>query len=160
MTGSEPGSAEQLRYRFEIVLHPRPSAAVISGEHVDARGRWPLVAVPPEALTEPFAVAFDAVLAALDQLPRMFTEPDGAILWASANSEEPWQIDGTLAERSGRLLAAEIKGSCPPAAFDQLLAAVGWPQAPVLMQLVRAGVFLDESSFRQHAAAWGTGGAG
>jgi hypothetical protein len=139
-----------------MVLHPRPEAAVLDGEHADTWGRWPVLAVPPEARVEPFAAEFDAVVAALEQLPRMFTEPDGAILWTSAEAGAAWQVDGTLAERAGRLLAAELKGSCPPQAFDQLLAAFGWPQSPVMFQLVRAGVFLDEPGFRRHAAAWGS----
>jgi hypothetical protein len=161
VTAGEQVSAVPTFYRFEIVLHPRPVAAVNAEEPLlDDRGRWPVLAVPPAALAEPFAVEFDAVLAALDRLPRMFTEPDGAILWTSADAEQTWQVDGTLAERSGRLLAAELKGSCLPEAFDQLLAACGWPQASVMFQLVRAGVFLDEPSFRRHAAAWGAVGAG
>jgi hypothetical protein len=37
--------------------------------------------------------------------------------------------------------------------FDRLLGAFGWPSQPLLMQLVRAAVFLDEPTFRRHARA-------
>lgn len=144
---------------FDAVLHPRPAAAVPAGEHADAWGRWPRLDVPREALAEPLAIGVDQAFAELERLPRMFLEPDGAILWTSSSPDQPWQIDGTIAERLGRVLAVEFKGSCPEAAFDRLLAAFGWPVQPVMFQLVRAGVFLDEPGFRRHAAARG-GAAG
>lgn len=147
-------------YRFEVVLHPRPPAAEAAGEQADAWGVWPTLAVPRAGLAATFAVGFDDVLAALDRLPRLVTEPDGAILWASADADQPWQVDGTLAERAGRALAAELKGSCPAAAFDQVLEAFGWPRTPVMLQVVRSGVFLDEATFRRHATARGSRPAG
>lgn len=143
-------------YRFEVVLHPRPATAVAAGERADAFGTWSTLDVPKESLAEPFAVGFDDVLTALDRLPRLVTEPDGAILWAAADAEQRWQVDGTLAERDGWALAAELKGSCPAAAFDRMLEAFGWPRTPVMLQVVRSGVFLDEATFRRHAAARGS----
>ncbi len=147
-------------YRFEVVLHPRPPAATVAGEQADAWGLWPILAVPREGLVATFAVGFDDVLAALDRLPRLVTEPDGAILWASADAGQAWQVDGTLAERDGRALAVELKGCCPAAAFDQLLEAFGWPRTPIMLQVMRSGVFLDEATFRRHAAARGSCQAG
>ena len=35
--------------------------------------------------------------------------------------------------------------------FDLLLAAFGWPQTPLVFQLVRQAVYLDEAAFRQFA---------
>lgn len=153
-------SAHEALYRFEVVLHPRPAGAVIAGERADSFGMWSTLEVPKESLAEPFAVGFDDVLAALDRLPRLVTEPDGAILWASADAGQAWQVDGTLAERDGRALAVELKGCCPAAAFDQVLEAFGWPQTPVMLQVMRSGVFLDEATFRRHAAARGSCQAG
>jgi hypothetical protein len=147
------GPRDDIAYAFDVVLHPRPPTAAVTGDHADAWGSWPALAVPRECLVEPFAIEFDAALAALDRLPRMFVEPDGAIVWRSPHPDHEWQVDGTLAERQGRVLAVELKGCCPAGAFDQLLAAFDWPQAPVMLQLVRAGVFLDEPTFRRHAAA-------
>ena len=143
-------------YRFDVVLHPRPPATMVAGEQADAWGLWPILAVPRDGLVATFEIGFDDVLTALDRLPRLVTEPDGAILWAAADAEQAWQIDGTLAERDGRALAAELKGSCPAAAFDQVLEAFGWPRMPVMLQLVRSGVFVDEATFRRHATARGS----
>lgn len=142
-------------YRFDVVLHPRPAGAVAAGERADSFGTWSTLDVPKESLAEPFAVGFDDVLATLDRIPRLVTEPDGAILWASTAAGQAWQVDGTLAERDGRALAVELKGCCPAAAFDQVLQAFGWPRTPVMLQIVRSGVFLDESTFRRHAVARG-----
>ena len=147
-------------YAFEVVLHPRPPGAAVAGEHTDQWGTWPVLEVPRAGLAEPFAIGFDAALASLDRLPRMFVEPDGAIVWRASKPGPNWQVDGNLAEREGGVLAVELKGSCPAAEFDHLLAAFGWPEAAVMLQLVRAGVFVDEPTFRFHAAARGVLGAG
>lgn len=160
VTESLGGTDRDRAYRFEVVLHPLPAAAAVAGEHADAWGRWPVLQVPRESLAEPFSVGFDTVLAGLDRLPRMFVEPDGAILWRSARPDHVWQVDGTLSERQGRLLAAELKGFCPANEFDRLLTVVGWPQVAVMFQVMRAGVILDEPTFRRHAAARGALGAG
>jgi hypothetical protein len=32
-----------------------------------------------------------------------------------------------------------------------LLSAIGWPGTPVVIQLLREAVFLDEAEFRRHA---------
>ena len=45
-----------------------------------------------------------------EALPRMFFEPDGSFVWvAAADAETPWQIDGLLSDRAGRLIAAEFE---------------------------------------------------
>jgi len=144
---------------FHATLHPRPEAARPGGLHLDAWGTWPTLAGPPDAEAT-FPVGFDTVLATLERLPRMFVEPDGALVWRGESLAGEWQLDGTLSERNDRLAACELKGSCPSEALDELLAAVGWPGVAVLFELVRAGVWLDEATFRQHAAARGDAGDG
>jgi hypothetical protein len=144
-------------FAFHATLHPRPATAVPGGPHADAWGTWPTLVVSL-AMTGTFPVEFEAVLAGLERLPRMFLEPDGALLWRGGPADDEWQLDGTLSERNGRLAACELKGSCPPEALDRLLAAVGWPAEAVVFELVRGGVFLDEAAFRRHAAArWNAG---
>ena len=155
MTERGGGTDHDTAYGFEVVVHPRPSAAVMSGEYLDAWGRWPVLQAPRESLVEPFPVDFEAVLTGLDRLPRMFVEPDGAVVWRSSHPDRFWQVDGTLSERQGRLLAAELTGRCPAAEFDRLLATFGWPEVAVMFQVVRAGVILDEPTFRRHATARG-----
>ena len=62
-----------------------------------------------------------------------------------------WQIDGNLFDRAGRLLFVDLKGSCPDDQLDRLLSAFGWPATPVMFQLVREAVFLDNAEFRRVA---------
>ncbi len=71
----------------------------------------------------------------------------------AAAEERPWQLDGLLADRADRLLYVELKGTCPPEALDELLAAIGRPAEGFMFQLVREAVFLDEEEFRRYAAA-------
>jgi len=141
-------------YAFEITLHglhgptggpPAP------GRFSDAHGTWPVLALPRDVVAEPMALGFDAALARLDALPRMFVEPDGAFVWTSPREGRRWQVDGNAFERAGRVLLVDLKGSCPASAFDSLLACFGWPEQPLAVQLVRAGVFLDLDTLRRHA---------
>jgi hypothetical protein len=82
----------------------------------------------------------------------MFLEPDGSFVWVSAAKETPWQLDGVLYDRNERLLYVDLKGACTAPAFDRLLGALGWPETPVMFQLAREAVFLDETEFRRYAA--------
>lgn len=148
---ANPAPAEPVGYAFEAALHPRPVAVRFGGSHVDALGTWPVLDVARVALAEPFAIGFDAALERLGELPGMFAEPDGAFVWTAGQGRPPWQVDGTMLERAGRVLLVDVKGACPEGEFDRLLAAFGWPTCPVMFQLVRPAVFLDEADFRRHA---------
>jgi len=139
-------------YTFYITLHARPVEATSAGT-IERSGRtYPTLAVPQPALAKGFAVSFEQAAAALARLPRMFIEPDGSFVWTSAAADAPWQVDGVLYDRDGHLLFVDLKGNCPPAEFDRLLAAVEWPACPVLFQLTREAVFVDEATFREMAA--------
>jgi len=81
-------------------------------------------------------------------------------VWTSAAADRAWQVDGNLFERAGRVLLVDLKGSCPAADFDRLLTAFGWPDEALMVGLVRAGVFLDEPTFRRHATGRGAAGDG
>ena len=110
------------------------------------------------------AADFDDALADLAELERMYAEPDGSFVWTSSRSSDAgaawWQVDGNACEKDGRVLLVDLKGSCPPAEFDRLLAAFGWPAQPMMMLLVRSAVFLGEEAFRRHAMARGLLGDG
>jgi hypothetical protein len=149
-------------YAFEITLHGRDMEKVgLHGPtHVDAWGAWPTLAVPHEALALPMATGFDEAFSRLARLERMFAEPDGSFVWASPREGPSWQVDGNAFEKEGRVLLVDLKGSCAPREFDRLLAAFGWPAEPLMMQLVRPAVFLDEATFRRHALARGKAGDG
>jgi len=161
-------TAREDLYAFEITLHrlaagPDGLAAGLArpaAEHVDAWGTWPTLAVSREALNVPLLIDFDESLARLGRLERMYVEPDGSFVQTSRAGGMAWQIDGNASEKDGRVLLVDLKGSCPPREFDRLLEAFGWPGEPLMVQLVRAAVFLDESTFRRHALARGAAGDG
>lgn len=141
-------------YRFQITLHARPGVTLATEAlQIDGRECQRLI-VPPEQITTPFAVSFEEAYAAMEQLPRMFIEPDGSFVWVSSQGETvPWQLDGALYDRAGRLLYVDLKGECPPEAWDKLLACFGAPPQAVMAQLVRQAVFLDEPEFRRFAGS-------
>jgi hypothetical protein len=147
-------------YVFDIAVHARPAGLPEGAAHDDARGRWATLTVPGPLQSEPFAISFDVALDQLGGLERMFVEPDGALLWTASVGRPEWQVDGNAWERDGRLLRVDLHGTCPADAFDRLLEACGWPAQAIMVQLMRAGVFLDEPTFRRHAATRVTDGPG
>lgn len=147
-------------YAFEIAIHARPSEARPGPPHVDPWGRWPTLVFAPERLASPMQGDFDAFLETVATYERMYVEPDGSFVWVSPREGLSWQVDGNALERQGRLLSVDLKGSCPAAEFDRLLTACGWPGQPVVVQLVRAAVFLAEDVFRDHARTRGNLGDG
>lgn len=147
-------------YAFDVSVHALPAEASQAGSHRDEWGEWPALDVPRAALARPLGIGFDAALDRLAVLERMYVEPDGSFVWTSTREGRSWQVDGNAAERDGRVLLVDLRGSCPPIEFDRLLAALGWPEQPVMFQLVRPAVFLDAATFRRHALARGTRGDG
>lgn len=160
---SGDGSVDEPIYAFDITLHgleSREGGLPPGGSYDDGRGAWPTVLVPREWLAEPMAIGFDEAFTRLQCLERMYVEPDGSFVWASPREGAWWQVDGNASEREGRILLVDLKGSCPPSEFDRLLASFGGPQQAFIMQLVRPAVFLDEQTFRRHAACRGLAGDG
>jgi hypothetical protein len=140
-------------YRFHITIHAR-GKHVTAGKVRSVDGR-PVrtLSVPREALGEPMAVSFEEARAALAELPRIYVEPDGSLVWVSSSNEaDRWQVDGVLYDRAERLLFVDLSGSCPSASFDAFLRCLGWPETPLMFQLTRQAVFLDETEFRRFAA--------
>ena len=138
---------------FHTSVHVRPPNAREETEIELRGGRFRSLSVPHEALATPFATSFEEAGKSLEQLDRMYFEPDGSFVWASAHSEPRWQVEGNLFDRAGRLLFVDLKGSCPSQQFDRLLSAFGWPDTPLMFQLVREAVFLTEPEFRRYAGA-------
>lgn len=139
-----------LRHSFHITLHARPP------------GTWPrqsmvldgidtaTLDIPPSRLDCLLPVSFEMAFSLLLALPRLFIEPDGSFVWVSArNVARPWQVDGMLYDRGGRLLYVELKGNCPGSAFAELLTACGFPIVPFVVQLVRHAVVLEIADFRR-----------
>lgn len=136
-------------YRFDFQIHARPSHAA-AGEPFHRDGQsWPTLVVRGSRDAQPAWVTFDEAMDALSNLPRMYIEPDGSLLWtAASNSAERWQVDGNLYDGGRALAYVDLKGTCPVEVFDALLGCLGWPQVPLVFQLRREGVFVDESVAR------------
>jgi hypothetical protein len=103
-------------------------------------------------------VSFEQALDALTRLPRMDVEPDGFFVLAGETDSVRWQIDGHLFDFGDRMHRVELRGECPAEMFDDLLRCFGWPETPLIFELVREGVALEEAAFREWAATI-TGGA-
>lgn len=144
-------------YAFDIVVHPRRAEVVGAGLLHDRWGQWPVLEPPCGLAGHTFRRGFEEAVARLAALERMFVELDGALVWRGDLAGRTWQIDGTAWDRDGRLARVEVRGHCPAPRFDQLLTACGWPADQVLVELVRAGRFLDEDTFRRHAVARAAG---
>lgn len=138
---------------FYVTLHARP-AGVTDGPTVELSGhRVRTLRVAPEQLaTAKMDRSFEAVIGELGKLTRMYCEPDGSFVWTSCQDEPRWQVDGNLYDRDGRMLFVDLKGTCPADCFEQLLAALGWPETKLMFQLTREAVFLGEDEFRRFAA--------
>ena len=147
-------------YAFDATLHRLPDEPLAGPPHGDAWGMWPTLAVEHAETVVPLRIGFDEAFARLGRLERMFAEPDGSFVWTSPREGLSWQVDGNACEKDGRVLLVDLKGSCPPEAFDRLLTALGWPDEAMMLQLVKPAVFLDEATFRRHAAARGAAGDG
>jgi hypothetical protein len=140
-------------YSFYVSVHARPPGAA-PGATIEVGGKavCTLRVLPEELATTALARSFEAAIAQLEGLERIFCEGDGAFVWTSPHGEPPWQVDGNLYDRDGRLLFVDLKGTCPGHQFDRLLSALGWPETTLVFQLTREAVFLDEEAFRQFAA--------
>lgn len=133
-----------------VAIHPR-SAEVGEGPVVVLdRGKFSTLRPSGADLGEAFSRSFEEVCDGLAKLPRMFVELDGSFVWVSSPGEPSWQLDGMLYDRDERLLYIELKGACPAERLDQLLAILGWPQTPVMFQLLREAIFLSDSEFRRY----------
>ncbi len=133
--------------RFHVRVYARP--AVLTA---DRPRRWgasqvtPLLAEQSDLLSS-WPITFDQAADELGRLPRMFLEPDGSFVWVSSG-ERAWQVDGVLYDRGPQLAYLELRGSCDPAAFDELLKSLGWPATQFVFELVNEAILLDEADFR------------
>jgi len=108
---------------------------------------------PPENV-RPLPITFDQATAVLQQLKRLFIEPDGSFVWTGADADgQPWQVDGNLIDQGDALAYVELKGRCPQEQFECLLATFGWPQSPLAFHLPERGAMCSETDFRQLAAS-------
>ena len=66
---------------WHITLHAHPERE-LQQVPVMIKGRDVLrLELPSQWLTRPTSLSFDTVLAKLEQLPRLYIEPDGSFIW-------------------------------------------------------------------------------
>ncbi|MGC3969544.1 MAG: hypothetical protein QM775_19950 [Pirellulales bacterium] len=138
---------------FDAVVHSRPAGARLAAGTTLRGLALQALDTAGDVVGPGFPRSFEDAATALERLDRMFFEPDGSFVWVGTSTAGPWQLDGLLADRNGRLLYAELKGRCPPDVLDEILATFGRPEHGLMIQLVREAVFLDDVEFRKYAAA-------
>ena len=99
----------------------------------------------------PLSATFDDASSALARLPRMFLEPDGSFVWKPPDEAPSWQVDGNLVDQGASLFYAELKGECPEASFNQVLACFGENPRGLVFEWVERGLLMNEETFRRSA---------
>lgn len=89
-----------------------------------------------------FPVSFEQAAEGLQALDRMYFEFDGSFVWVG-DQPQPWQIDGMLYDRLGRLHRVELKGWCPLMQWHELLKALGVEPAQIIAHLVEPHQLVD-----------------
>jgi hypothetical protein len=135
-------------YRFRISIHARPPGEIASRSIRLDGMEVQMLQLEPAQRTRPLRVSFEEAVECLEQLPRMFVEPDGSFVWVGQRDASTWQLDGCLYDRDQHIIYVDVAGTCPLQQFDQLLSAFGWPDAPLIFQVVQQAVFLGEHDFR------------
>ena len=137
---------------FRISIHAQPTGSL---SHVQTRlegADYATIQLTAQQQVTPMIVSFEEVVQQLECLPRMFVEPDGAFVWTGREKAEAWQLDGCVYDLAGRVIYVDVSGVCPEGQFEQLLSALGWPGAKLVIQLRQQALFLSEQDFRRYAA--------
>lgn len=74
----------------------------------------------------PLTSRFDEIAESLTQLPRLYFEPDGSLVWVGPD----WQIDGMLYDRDGVLQYADLKGHASHDRWRELSRRIIQPDEP------------------------------
>ena len=133
------------RLSFHCFVHGFPQGPS-PGPLVSVRDR----AIPTVQFAPPLPalpLTFDYVAEQLTAIEGLHFEPDGSFVWGCGSGAERWQVDGQLTDGGLNLEFVELRGDCPSAALDELLAAFTGGKGQVLFQLVAEGVFLDRAAF-------------
>ena len=131
--------------RCEVSIHARPAAAIAlpSGD----------LQLPEGWAAAPWGRTFDESLAALSELPSLYTEPDGSFAWNSLPGEERWQLFGCLYDRGPELAYVDLFGQCESRSLALFLDCLRGPQAELMVQLRERGTFVTAEAFLQSTRA-------
>lgn len=122
----------------EISIHAQPANCV-----TNATGELQL---PADWAAAPWGRTFDDAIAAISELPQLYTEPDGSLAWNSQPGAERWQLFGCLYDRGPELAYIDLYGSCDGAALQKFFNCVRGP-AMLMVQDRGRGVFFAERDF-------------
>lgn len=94
---------------------------------------------------QPLRISLERALAKLEQLPRMFVEPDGSFLWTGddSGSSGHWQLEGTVYDDGQVVRYVDLHGHCPAGQWKQFLAAFDESLDSVLLQRLDCNVIVD-----------------
>jgi hypothetical protein len=142
--------------RIHANVYTAPSA-LIAGDPVRLRGLQ-LATLKgeqggPPAFDRPIVVDFETIQARLGELDLADCEPDGFFLVSGHAGPTFWRLNGHMHEHEGRMHRVELHGECPEPALDAVLRVMGWPESPLVFELVQEGVTLDEPDFHRWASA-------
>lgn len=126
----------------EISLHAVPSG-ILARE--DSPSGGPL-SLPANWAIAPWGRTFDEALAALGELPQLYTELDGSFVWSSLPGAERWQLFGCLYDRGTELAYVDLFGNCERESLQRLFACVRG-KGPLMAQTRHGGQFWTESAF-------------
>jgi hypothetical protein len=136
---------------WHVFLYPLPEETLVDADG-PAAGIGPLfLVIQPESLAAGlFSISFEAAVAALAELDRMFCELDGSFVWRGTSPNGEWQLDGLISERAGRVACLELKGGCPIEQWRRLLTAMGVQENHLVAQLMPDGRTMIATDFRKH----------
>lgn len=125
--------------RCEVSIHARPAGAVaLSSGDLQLPAAWS---------TAPWGRTFDDALAALSELPSLYTEPDGSFAWNSLPGEERWQLSGCLYDRGPELAYVDLFGQCASRSLALFLDCLRGPDTQLMVQLRERGTFVTTEAF-------------
>ncbi len=107
----------------------------------------------PPSFDRPMAVEFETIQSRLAELDLADCEPDGFFLVSGHAGPTFWRLNGHMHEHEGRMHRVELHGECPDSTLDAVLRVMGWPETPLVFELVQEGVTLNEQDFRRWASA-------
>lgn len=130
---------------FHVFWHVAPATTPLGPHWRSPRGDVPTLLLASAALQSAWEISFEEAIQALEALPGMYCEWDGAWVWHPARDR---QVEGVLFDRERRLAFVELKGDCTGVRIDQLAAAIHRGVQPLVVQLPREGVLLSWSTWR------------
>jgi hypothetical protein len=122
----------------EISIHAQPANCA-----TNARGELQL---PADWAAAPWGRTFDDALAAIGDLPQLYTEPDGSLAWNSEPGAERWQLFGCLYDRGPELAYIDLYGSCDCAALQKFFDCVRG-SSNLMIQDRQQGIFYGEAIY-------------